>query len=95
MELSQLVPLDEGLELTHLERAENSLRLHVTSTSTGCLCPVCGQPATRLHSRYRRVVKDLPCMGQLVQLILYVRKFFCDTADCIRKVVLVHMRMHS
>ena len=86
MELSQLVPLGEGLELTHLERADASLRLHVTSTSRSCLCPVCGQPSTRLHSRYRRVVKDLPCVGQHVQLILHVRKFFCDAADCIRKV---------
>jgi transposase len=86
MELSQLVPLGEGLELTHLERADDSLRLHVTSTSRSCLCPVCGQPSTRLHSRYRRVVKDLPCAGQPVQLILHVRKFFCDTADCMRKV---------
>ncbi len=86
MELSQLIPLSEGLELTHLERAEKSLRLHITSTSERCLCPVCGQAATRLHSRYRRVVKDLPCAGQQVQLILHVRKFFCDTADCMRKI---------
>ncbi len=81
-----MVPLGEGLELTHLERADDSLRLHVTSTSQSCQCPVCGQPSTRLHSRYCRMVKDLPCVGQPVQLILHVRKFFCDTANCMRKV---------
>src|SRR5579864_7568150 len=86
MEMSQCLPLGDGLEVTHLERGENQLRLYVTSTSRSCSCPVCGQPATRLHSRYRRVVKDLPCAGQQMQLILYVRKFFCDTADCMRKV---------
>jgi transposase len=32
------------------------------------------------------VVKDLPCVGQQVQLILHVRKFFCDTAHCMRKI---------
>ena len=32
------------------------------------------------------MVKDLPCAGQHVQLILHVRKFFCDTADCVRKI---------
>src|SRR5215471_8928722 len=49
-------------------------------------CPLCGQLATRMHSRYSRVVKDLPCAGQQVQWILHVRKFFCDTADCVRKI---------
>jgi excisionase family DNA binding protein len=39
-----------------------------------------------MHSRYSRVVKDLPCAGQQVQLILHVRKFFCDTTDCARKI---------
>ena len=86
MEMSQFLPLGDGLELTHLERGDDQLRLHVTSTSRSCPCPVCGQPATRLHSRYSRVVKDLPCAGQQVQLILHVRKFFCDTADCMRKI---------
>ncbi len=86
MEMPQLLPLSEGLELSHLERGEEQLRLHVTSTTRICPCPLCGQPATRMHSRYSRVVKDLPCAGQQVQLILHVRKFFCDTADCVRKI---------
>src|SRR5690242_10564059 len=86
METSHFFPLGEGLELTQLERQKDQLVLHVTATSSTALCPLCAQPATRLHSRYRRVVKDLPCAGQQVHLILHVRKFFCDTAKCARKV---------
>jgi DNA-binding NarL/FixJ family response regulator len=86
MGTAQFFPLGEGLELTQIERHEDQLVLHVTATSPNAVCPLCGQPATRLHSRYRRVVKDLPSAGQQVQLILYVRKFFCDTAECVRKV---------
>jgi transposase len=86
METPHFFPLGEGLELTQMERGESQLVLHVTATSRSALCPLCAQPATRLHSRYRRVVKDLPCAGQQVQLILHVRKFFCDTAECARKV---------
>ncbi len=86
MEMSQLLSLGDGLELTNLERGDNHLRLSITSTSRSCCCPLCGQPATRLHSRYRRAVKDLPWAGQQVQLILHVRKFFCDTAACVRKI---------
>jgi hypothetical protein len=32
------------------------------------------------------MVADLPCAGLRVQLILHVRRFFCDTADCRRKI---------
>jgi transposase len=86
METPHFFPLGEGLELTQMERHEDQLVLHVTATSNNALCPLCAQPATRLHSRYRRVVKDLPCAGQQVQLILHVRKFFCDTVECAQKV---------
>lgn len=60
METAQFFPLGEGLELTQMKRHEDQLVLHVTATSPSAVCPLCGQPATRLHSRYRRVVKDLP-----------------------------------
>jgi transposase len=85
MERPQLLPLGEGLELIQMEMGQEQLSLHVTATSRASSCPLCAQPATRLHSWYRRVVKDLPCAGQQVQLILHVRKFFCDTAHCMRK----------
>jgi transposase len=49
-------------------------------------CPLCFCPAERRHSQYTRVVADLPCAGFRVQLILHVRRFFCDHADCIRKI---------
>ena len=86
MGTAQFFPLSEGLDLTLMERHEDQLVLHVTATSPCAVCPLCGQPATRLHSRYRRVVKDLPCARQQVKLILSMRKFFCETADCVRKV---------
>nr|WP_242527296.1 ISL3 family transposase [Ktedonosporobacter rubrisoli] len=86
MEIAQFFPLGEGLELTQIERQADQFVLHVTATSPTAVCPLCQQPATHLHSRYRCVVKDLPCVGQQVRLILHVRKFFCETADCVRKV---------
>ncbi len=86
METPQLLLLGEGLDLTALEMENGQFVLHVTATSSGSLCPLCAQPATRMHSRYSRVVKDLPCVGQQVQLILHVRKSFCDTAHCVRKI---------
>jgi transposase len=86
MEIPHVFSLGEGLELTQMEKKEDQFVLHVTATSPSALCPLCQQPATRLHSRYGRVVKDLPCAGQQVRLILHVRKFFCETVTCVRKV---------
>ncbi len=86
METPQFFPLGEGLELAQVEQHGDQLVLHVTTISPSALGPLCQQPATHLHSRYRRVVKDLPCAGRQVKLVLYVRKFFCETADCMRKV---------
>ncbi len=84
-ETPQFLPLGEGLELTKIEMGDDRLLLHVTATSGSSLCPLCAHLATRLHSRYSRLVKDLPCVGQQVQLVLHVRKFFCDTTNCARK----------
>ena len=72
METPQFFPLGEGLELTQMEQQEDQVVFHGTATSPGAVCPLCQQPATRLHSRYRRVVKDLPCAGRQVRLLLHV-----------------------
>jgi len=38
--------------------------------------------STRVHSRYRRHVSDLPVSGWPVVVWLTVRRFFCDDVDC-------------
>jgi hypothetical protein len=41
---------------------------------------------TDIHSRYRRIVGDLPAQGRLVILRLVVRKFRCVRPDCPRRI---------
>jgi transposase len=48
--------------------------------------PVCHQLATRVHSRYSRTLADLPWAQIPVRLHLQVRKLFCDTRDCPRRI---------
>ncbi|GHO48640.1 transposase [Ktedonospora formicarum] len=62
--------------------------LTITSLSTQACpcCPLCGKPSARIHSRYIRQVADLPCGGRQVRLLVQVRKCFCETPDCIRKI---------
>jgi hypothetical protein len=83
---SPFLPLPAGLEIAATTMRDDLLVVQVVSTKVGSCCPLCFSPAERRHSHYARVVADLPCAGFRVQLILHVRRFFCDHADCIRKV---------
>ncbi|MDQ5853157.1 MAG: ISL3 family transposase, partial [Chloroflexota bacterium] len=49
-------------------------------------CPSCAQTATRVHSRYVRTLADLPWAHLPVRLELQVRKFFCPTSTCPRRI---------
>jgi len=49
-------------------------------------CPVCGQPATRVHSWYIRSLRDLPWQGLAVRMDLHTRRWFCDNSSCPRRI---------
>src|SRR6266516_4277683 len=86
MTSSPFLPLPPGLEILATESIDDLLRVEVISTRNGSRCPLCFHLAVRIHSRYTRVVADVPCAGFQVQLVLYVRKFFCNTPECPRKI---------
>src|SRR6266851_775050 len=83
---SPFLPLPAGLKIATTSMRDDLLLVQVVSTKVRSCCPLCFCPAERRHSQYTRLVADLPCAGFRVQLILHVRRFFCDTADCIRKI---------
>src|SRR5260370_31975727 len=86
MSSSPLLPLPAGLEIATIETMDDLLVVHVVSTKGRAYCPLCFCLAKRRHSRYTRVVADLPCAGFRVQLRLQMRKFFCENANCSRKI---------
>jgi transposase len=83
---SPFLPLPAGLQIATTTLWNDLLVVQVVSTNMKSCCPLCFCLAQRRHSQYTRVVADLPCAGFRVQLILHVRRFFCDHADCIRKI---------
>ena len=83
---SPFLPLPAGLAIATTSMRDDLLVVQVVSTKVRSCCPLCFCPAERRHSHYTRVVADLPCAGLRVQLILHVRRFFCDNSDCIRKI---------
>jgi transposase len=86
MSIIPLFVLPSGLEMTSCSHHEGKLCVSLVSTQRTSHCPLCGSPATRIHSRYQRRLADLPSTGQSVQLLLTVRKFFCDVPACPRKI---------
>src|SRR5258706_8476290 len=83
---SPFLPLPAGLKIATTTLRNDLLVVQVVSTKMKSCCPLCFCLAQRRHSQYTRVVADLPCAGFRIQLILHVRRFFCDHADCIRKI---------
>jgi transposase len=86
MEECPFLPLPEGMSIDQVQQSESQLTVIVISTSGSAPCPGCGCFSEQIHSRYQRTVKDLPCAGRRVVLRLCVRKFFCLTLTCQRKV---------
>src|SRR5258708_16036907 len=81
-----LFPDAFGLQLVRLEADEQSLIAIVATTSPEALCPLCQCRSESVHSRYTRVVADLPWAGWGVRLELHVRRFFCQNQECKRRI---------
>src|SRR5260221_5535906 len=77
-----LLPDTSCLQLVRLEADEQSLIAIVETTSAEALCPLGQCRSESIHSRYARVVADLPWAGWAVRLKLHVRRFFCRNQAC-------------
>ena len=77
-----LLPGVPDLHVVRLEADEQSILAIVATTSSGALCPLCQCCSESIHSRYTRMVADLPWAGGAVRLELHVRRFFCQNQEC-------------
>jgi transposase len=79
-----LLPKNVALSIEQVE-VDETVTVTLHSESAVALCPSCGQPSKRIHSRYQRKPSDLPLSGRPVRLIIEVRRFFCKNASCERE----------
>jgi transposase len=86
MEVSFLLSLPQGLRVERIEPQGDLLAIAVVSERPSSCCPLCAQASSLVHSQYQRTLRDVPCGGRKVVLHLSVRKFFCRTPDCARKI---------
>ncbi len=82
--LSDLIPADFNVEAVH--DAADAIVVVASGRSEQCRCPQCGTVSRRVHSRYPRMLADLPCAGRRLELHLTVRRFICSAGNCRRRI---------
>ncbi len=80
------LPRPASLRCHQIRIDPDTVTIVVETTAPSGPCPICGRTSGRIHSRYTRVLADLPWQGQLVRWCLEARKFFCDTPACPRRI---------
>ena len=86
MDVKPVLALPDGLEVIEIEVIGEVFTVTAASIQSHSACPLCGMLASRVHSHYTRRLGDVPTGGRAVCLLIAVRKFFCDTPSCSRKI---------
>jgi len=81
-----LLPDPTSLHLLYVEPEGNVITMVVRTTASEAKCSLCEKTSTKVHSRYTRLLADLPWMGCAVRLKLHLRRFFCENPDCQRQI---------
>jgi transposase len=81
---STLVP--PGFIVEQVSRDGAGVQITLCHKALWGLCPGCGTKSDRVHSRYRRLLADLPMAGRPVRLLLLARRFHCDAPCCSRRI---------
>ncbi len=80
-----LLPDTSCLKLKSVNR-ENGGRILIlaAASSSVAYCPACQNSSHSLHSKYPRILRDLPWQGSTVELRMDARRFRCLAKDCSR-----------
>ena len=77
-----LLPHLSPVVIDRIDGVDDAVVIAAHPRARGSRCRRCGRVSTRVHSRYRRQLADLPVSGRPVVVWLTVRRFFCDHVDC-------------
>ena len=77
-----ICPQTSYCKVMKTEADEDRLVLHLIPVLAWVACPLC-----EVHSRYRRRTLDLPWFSGPLQLIIRARRFFCDSPECERRIL--------
>ena len=86
MNRSTLIQSNSEVELICMRSKAGEIQVELRANQPSCPCPSCGRCSSRVHSRYRRTIADLPWEGIPVRILLQARKFFCADERCSRRI---------
>jgi len=75
-----------GLAIDRVEVGPDKVLVFVRPPSKSAICPRCGGASRSIHSRYERLLADLPAHGRRVQLRVQVRRFRCVWGECAQQI---------
>jgi transposase len=81
-----ILPDPKTLNLLCVRADANAITVTARIVSREARCPVCTRRSVRAHSRYTRMLSDLPWQGIPVTLSLHAKRFFCDEDSCEREI---------
>jgi transposase len=84
--LQSLLPADAGVRITAIAVEPAVVEVRLATTGEAAPCPRCRSVSAAVHGRYRRTLRDRPCLGLPVRLLVTARKFACRRTDCPRRV---------
>ncbi|HET7880056.1 MAG TPA: ISL3 family transposase [Acetobacteraceae bacterium] len=81
-----LLPLIPAcLVVDQILHTPDRITIVTSSRQQSAPCPTCAIVSGRVHSRYQRMLRDLPCQGQPVMLCVQARRFRCLNPACSRQ----------
>ncbi len=86
MQALEVILLPEPLRLEAITETGEMVVVHVRLVGQGASCPDCGESATHVQSKYVRRIADVPWADRRIRLHVTIRRFWCATADCPRRI---------
>ena len=81
--LVMLFPQLAGLEVLRAEDlGAGGIRITARTRTASAACRLCGLASASGHDRYPRWLRDLPCGGRAVEILVSVRRFRCANPAC-------------
>lgn len=87
--LLSIVP--SALEISRVLPTAVDVTIEASLARKPVSCPSCGLPSRRLHSRYPRILRDLPWQGRPATIRVAARRFRCLNTACARKTFAEHL----
>ena len=83
---TRLVVRTDPLHVHAVSVGGDHVRITISFATLAARCPCCHQGSRRVHSRYVRRPTDVTWGGLPTQIELHVRRFHCDTPNCLQRI---------